>query len=126
MQGNTLYNCNNLTNRHGNGNRFVSNIVERSQGIVIQDSNAVLQGNRVSNIRVGPGIQIMKGSMPYSGTTQGKHPQAAFTVLISNNGPLLIGRGYSGYTYPAINTKVQSHTGTIKLVTGGHTSTTGV
>ena len=126
MQGNTLYNCNNITNRHGNGNRFISNVVERSQGIVIQDSNTLLQGNRVSNIRQGPGIQIMKGSMPYSGTTQGKHPQAAFTVLSNNNGPLMIGRGYSGYTYPALNTKVQSHTGSISLVPGGHTGTSGV
>jgi hypothetical protein len=125
MQGNTLYNCNNLTNRHGNGNRFISNVVERSQGIVIQDSNTLLQGNRVSNARQGPGIQIMKGSMPYGGTTQGKHPQAAFTVLSNNNGPLMIGRGYSGYTYPALNTKVQSHTGPISLVPGGHTGTTG-
>jgi hypothetical protein len=126
MQGNTLYNCNNLTNRHGNGNRFISNVVERSQGIVIQDSNTLLQGNRVSNIRVGPGIQIMQGSMPYSGTTQGKHPQAAFTVLSNNNGPLMIGRWYSGYTYPALNTKVQSHTGSISLMPGGHTGTSGV
>jgi hypothetical protein len=126
MQGNTLFNCNNITNRHGNGNRFISNVVERSQGIVIQDSNTLLQGNRVSNIRQGPGIQIMKGSMPYDGTTQGKHPQAAFTVLSNNNGPLMIGRGYSGYTYPAINTQVQSHTGSISLVPGGHTGTSGV
>jgi hypothetical protein len=126
MQGNRLYNCNNITNRHGNGNRFISNVVERSQGIVVQDSNALLQGNRVSNIRQGPGIQIMKGTASYSTTTQSKHPQAAFTVLSNNNGPLMIGRGYSGYTYPALNTKVQSHTGSISLVPGGHTGTSGV
>jgi hypothetical protein len=128
MQSNWLYNCNNITNRHGNGNRFISNIVERSRGIVIQDSNALLLGNRVSNIRQGSGIQIMMGTAPYSTTLQGRHPQAAFTVLTNNNGPLVIGLGYIGYgyTYPAINTKVQSHTGTISLVPGGHTGTTGV
>jgi hypothetical protein len=123
MQGNRLENSNNLVNRHGNGNRFVSNTVNRSQGIVIQDSNTRLEGNTVSNIRMGPGIQIMRGSMPYSGTTQGLHPQAAFTVLRGNNGPLVIGRGYSGYTYKAINTTVESHTGGISLVSGGHEGT---
>jgi hypothetical protein len=35
----------------------------------------------------------------------------------------MIGRGYSGYTYPAINTTVESHTGSIKLVPGGQTGT---
>jgi hypothetical protein len=123
MQSNRLENCCNLTNRHGNGNRFIGNIVNNSQGIIIQDSNTLLEANTVSNIRQGPGIQIMKGSMPYSGTTQGKHPQAFSTVLRGNNGPLMIGRGYSGYTYPAINTMVESHTGTIRLVPGGHEGT---
>ena len=50
-------------------------------GIVVQDAHNSLVGNRVINIRKGPGIQIMCGDARYNEVRQGSHPQAYDTRL---------------------------------------------
>jgi hypothetical protein len=114
FSGNQLINCNNITNRHGERNQILGNRLERSQGIVIQDAYTLVANNVLASIRKGPGIQVMAGSSAWNAQKQGDHPQAAYTVLRGNTGPLWIGRRYSGYTYPAIGTRVESHNGSIK------------
>jgi hypothetical protein len=113
MLRNSLFNCNNLTNRHGEGNTIADNHLDRCKGIVIQDAYTRVTGNVLTNL-TGPGIQVMAGSMTWNGTTQGKHPQAAHTVVQGNTSPLWIGRRYSGYIFPAINTQVSNHNGPIR------------
>jgi hypothetical protein len=121
ITGNRLINCNNISNRHGEGNAIVRNRLERSMGIVIQDARTVVTDNVLVSTRQGPGIQVMTGTSAWNAHNQGDHPQAAFTVLRGNSGGLVIGRTRSRYNYPAINTRVESHNGSISL--GMHTGT---
>jgi hypothetical protein len=113
MSGNRLVNCNNLSNRHGEDNEISGNRLEGSKGIVIQDARTLVANNVLDRVREGPGIQIMAGTSPWNSQVQGDHPQAANTVLRGNSGPLMIGRKYSGYNFPAISTQVESHSGQI-------------
>jgi hypothetical protein len=113
--GNTLVNCNNISNRHGEDNQIIANRLEWCKGIVVQDARTLLADNVLLSVREGPGIQIMAGTAPWNAQVQGDHPQAVDTVLRNNTGPLMIGRKYSGYNYPALNTQVESHVGKITL-----------
>jgi hypothetical protein len=115
MSGNRLVNCNNITNRHGEDNQIIGNRLEGSKGIVIQDARTLVADNVLASVREGPGIQVMAGTSPWNAQVQGDHPQAANTVLRGNSGPLMIGRRYSGYNYPAIDTRVETHAGKITM-----------
>ena len=115
LQRQPLINCNNITNRHGEGNLIANNRLERCKGIVVQDARTVVTGNTLIGSREGPGIQIMAGTAAWNAQVQGDHPQAAYTVVRSNNGGLMIGRKYSGYNFPALGTRVESHVGKITL-----------
>lgn len=112
---NSFLNCNNVSNRHGEDNQIIGNRLEWCKGIVVQDARTLVADNVLVSVREGPGIQIMAGTVPWDAQIQGEHPQAAFTVLRNNTGPLMIGRKYSGYTYPALDTVVESHIGKITL-----------
>ncbi len=115
FSGNQLINCNNITNRHGEGNLIANNRLEKSKGIVVQDARTVVTGNTLIGTREGPGIQIMAGTAAWNAQVQGDHPQAAYTVVRGNNGGLVVGRKYSGYNFPALGTRVESHSGPISL-----------
>lgn len=125
MSGNILSGCNNITIRHGESNLVSRNRLEGSKGIVCHDARNIVADNVLTNVREGVGIAIMAGSCPWNNQTQGKHPQAAYTVVRGNTGPLAIGRKYSGFNYPALETKVESHNGTIKLMFHSGTSMPG-
>lgn len=112
--GNKLVNSNNISSRHGENNLYQNNVIERSMGIVVQDAHNSLVGNRVINIRKGPGIQIMCGDIRYNEVRQGRHPQAYDTRLDRNVGPVWIGRRHSGYIHPAVGTRVSNHSGSIR------------
>jgi hypothetical protein len=113
---NRLINCNHIENRHGEDNQIIGNRLERCLGIRIQDARTLVANNVLVSIRTGGrGFQIMGGSVRWDEEIQGKHPQAAYTVLRGNSGPMIIGHKYRQFTYRAINTKVESHSGTIKL-----------
>ena len=105
-----------IENRHGEGNQIIGNRLERCKGIRIQDARTLVANNvLVSLSKGGRGFQIMGGSAAWDVEIQGKHPQAAYTLLRGNSGPMIIGHKYSQFTLPAINTKVESHSGAIKL-----------
>jgi hypothetical protein len=108
MSGNRLINCNNITNRHGEGNQIIGNQLQGSKSIVVHDARTLVANNVAS-------IQIMAGNVAWNTLIQGKHPQAYQTVLRGNSGSLTIGRAFSGHNYPALNTRVEGHRGRISL-----------
>ena len=113
--GNMLINGNNIVNRHGEDNQIIGNRLEWCKGIVVQDARTLVADNVLVSVREGPGIQIMAGTSAWDAQVQGDHPQACDTVLRNNTGPLMVGRKYSGYNFPALNTRVESHVGKVTL-----------
>lgn len=111
---NSLTNCNNITSRNGSNNVIQGNTSTGGYGIVIQDNDNHVTGNQVISPKKGKGIFIMAGTMSYDSNIQGGHAQAYNTKVTGNSGPLMLGKQYGAdYTYPALNTQVSSHTGTI-------------
>ena len=108
MSGNDLINCNNITNRHGEGNGIIGNRLQGSKSIVVHDARTLVANNVAS-------IAIMAGNVTWNTLIQGKHPQAYQTVLRGNSGSLTIGRAFNGHNYPALNTHVESHNGSVNL-----------
>ncbi len=115
ISNNTLTDCNNITNRHGDGNIYQSNTLVRSYGIVVHDSSTRLIGNQITTAARDRGYCIMGGDISWSSLSQGGHPQAYNTFVSGNNGPLIVGAHFSGDNLPALNTNVESHNGTIEL-----------
>ena len=76
-------------------------------------------GNKLLCNRFGSGdlgIRILAGNVPFN-SSENKHPQARDTLVSGNIGSLRIGHQYSSdYTFPAMNTVVENHTGSISLV----------
>ncbi len=115
LSGNTLIDCNNVCNRHGEDNIYQGNTLDRCYGLVVHDAGTRLIDNKIVNAARARGFSIMGGNSPWTSTVQGTHPQAFGTFLAGNSGPLIVGAKYSGHNLPAVNTTIQSHSGSIAL-----------
>jgi hypothetical protein len=115
ISGNTLTDCNNICNRHGEDNIYQDNTLERSYGVVIHDARTRVLNNRIVSAARQRGFRIMGGDATWNGAVQGDHPQAYETFLSGNTGQLIVGARYAGNRLPAVNTTVESHTGPISL-----------
>lgn len=129
LEENHLVACQNLTNRHGDYNRYLRNIIEDTQngGITVHDCNTLLEGNRIVG-GSGSRFKIMTGDCEASlggSQTQGCHHNSVGARLRGNTGLLTIGDGFDGDTIPCRNTTVESHTGEIRLSPGYHVGTVG-
>jgi Right handed beta helix region len=114
VASNSLTNSNNITCRCGSNNVISGNTTSGGYGIVVQDNDNHVIGNRVLSPKKGKGIFIMAGDAPYTSNVQGIHAQACNTEVSGNTGPLMIGKQYgSRYTFPALNTRVSGHSGPI-------------
>jgi hypothetical protein len=114
VASNILTNSNNITCRCGSGNVISGNTTSGGYGIVVQDNDNHVIGNRVLGPKKGKGIFIMAGDAPYTSNVQGIHAQAYNTEVRGNTGPLMIGKQYGArYTFPALNTRVSRHSGPI-------------
>ena len=71
---------------------------------------------------VAPKVMIQAGTVNADVLTNGStiHPQSADTIVEGNSGPLVIGNLYK--PFPAVNTRVRNHQGSVKLIL--HTGTT--
>jgi hypothetical protein len=117
ITGNQLRNCNNVTNRHGEGNQYANNTMERCLCIVIHDRNNRVVGNRAVSPKLARSFRVMGGNVTADSTNQGAHPQAVNTYLSGNSGGTLeIGAVFQGDNLPAVNTTVASHGGGIRLL----------
>jgi len=119
IEENRLVACQNLTNRHGDGNRYLRNVIENTQagGITVHDYNTTLDGNQIVG-GVGSRFKVMAGDCEASlggSQTQGCHHNSVGARLRGNVGLLAIGYAFSGDTIPCRDTVVESHTGTTTL-----------
>ena len=110
----------NVTNRHGEGNTYEGNTLERSGGITVHDRGTRVLRNRLSG---GGSIRVMGGDIPCDVVRQGGHPQACDTFLEGNTGLLVVGVRFPGDNLPALDTVVASHQGRIELRPGGQVRT---
>ena len=107
------------SNRYGERNQFISNTSTNSRGFLVEDRSNQLINNRIN----GPGsILVLGGEVAANVTRNGPHIQATSTYLRGNSGLLVIGSNYPGTHLPALNTRVDSHSGTIRLYNQSGTS----
>lgn len=113
IQGNTLSSSKaGFSNRYGERNQYINNRFAGARGCVIYDRDNVLRDNTVE---LGGKILIMGGNATANETRNNYRSQSTNATLDGNKGPLIIGYNYSGDKLPALNTRVLSHTGTIRL-----------
>ena len=112
---NTVRDCHGfVSNRHGEGNTYAGNTLERTCGIVVQDRGTRLLGNRVSDTVDGRAVRINGGTITHDTVRQGEHPQAMDTVISGNEFDMLVvGNMWQGFKYPARNTAISAHKGPI-------------
>ena len=117
VSSNRLRNCNNVTNRHGEGNSYAGNTMERCLCIVVHDCGNRVTGNRAVSPKLARSFRVMGGNIGPDSNSQGGHPQAVNTYLSGNSGGTLeIGAQFQGDHLPAVNTTVASHGGNIRLL----------
>ena len=108
-----------FTQRYGRNNTFARNVSTNSRGIAIGGRGAKVISNQIN----GTGrIAIQAGTVNADVLTNGStvHPQSADTIVEGNSGLLVIGNQYK--PFPAVNTSVRNHKGSVKLML--HTGTT--
>jgi hypothetical protein len=115
LRGNRLTNGNCFVNRHGEDNVWVGNILEGSISFKIHDAKITLRNNNCRNGVIASDIELMTGSMPWNGHTQGSHPNAYACRLVGNTARVLIARKTNNKaTIKADSNVVESNTGSIK------------
>ena len=99
-----------FTNRLGQYNVFQSNTSTNSRGIAVGGRGIRLIGNRV----IGTGfIAVQAGNAAPGSTRNSDHPQSVDVYCQGNSGMMIIGGGFT--PKPALNTRVASHSGQIRL-----------
>jgi hypothetical protein len=119
---NTLLDCAaHLTNRHGNGNDFVANWLEGTNGIRLQDRGGRAIGNRLRGS--ANGLQVMCGNVSAAGWPgSGTHPAADGWLLVGNDADKCkVGQAFDGHGVRATGTRLEAHVGTVTF--GDHTGT---
>ncbi len=100
------------SNRCGERNQYLDNVSTNSGGFIVGDRDVRLLRNQV----VGTGkFLIMGGGISANSTLNTSQIQATNTYIEGNYGTLVVGHNYNGTNLPAINTKIVSHSGSIKL-----------
>lgn len=112
VEGNEMISCQGgFTQRYGQNNRFLRNISTNSRGIAVGGRGAKIIGNTVTGLGR---IAVQAGDAAVHVLTNGVHPQSYDTVVEGNKGLLVVGNQYS--PFPAVNTRVTAHSGSVRLV----------
>jgi len=121
----SVENCNGaLNNRFGGSNLFDACWTKNSWGVGVHDGfdnsgqnmhNRVL-GCRVEGAPGGQGLMARAGNQPPGSGAPG-HSAAGEAVFSGCDGPIIVGRAFSGHDSPARNTRIRQHTGSITLAT---------
>jgi Chondroitinase B len=111
---NTAINTTEFVNRNGTHNEWYANWFEDAQGIRIHDRDQTVLGNRAN-------IRVMAGDCepPAAGASmevKACHAPAWDTVVAGNVGRLRVGYAFKRNSFPAKNTKVDGHRGSVSMI----------
>ncbi|MEO1144081.1 MAG: DUF2341 domain-containing protein [Cyanobacteria bacterium J06638_22] len=113
----TFLNCNAYNAfRQGGGCVALGNWMENCKGWRAHRQNCQFYYNKFINSK----IQVMAGQVSHTSYVNA-YPNAYNTLLVGNDGPLIIGETFGGETFPALNTLVEGHAGQISY--GDHSNT---
>jgi poly(beta-D-mannuronate) lyase len=103
---NTCLNTDDVQNRHGSNNQWISNWFEGVEYVRIFDQNNIVMGNRL----IGTTLNIGNGNVDPNTAGDG-YIVANNAIVAKNDGPLAVGVSYPGLANakPVKNVKVEAH-----------------